>query len=351
MATYYIGANDEHGQNPFTAGKRTPVMPYLNVPFYENQFNRPAKIKFLQACLRNGYSVYDVKPELNDLSVARRVSRINSQRLTLLVTFGYNAFGSGNSFNSARGISVFYSAQNPRQSDSRALAEEIYEQLVNNTQQSGRGVSALADVGVLQSVNCPSALAEPGYMTNFAEAKLMLDPDYQTEVAEETCRGVCMYLAQNYLPRNNLSVYPVLRTGSQGNFVYLAQYLLTQYGYSLAVDGVFGANTANAVTAFQNANLLQADGIIGQNTWRTLLVLPPRPTLRTGSRNVYVTYLQQKLTSKLYPTGNADGIFGSATQNAVREFQSENGLTADGIVGPLTWEAVSQIGGGRPLPQ
>ena len=45
--TYYIGANDEHGQNPFTAGKRTPVMPYLNTPIYENQFNRPTKIKFL----------------------------------------------------------------------------------------------------------------------------------------------------------------------------------------------------------------------------------------------------------------------------------------------------------------
>ena len=44
MATYYIGANDEHGQNPFTAGKRTPVMPYLGVPFYENQFNRRSQL-------------------------------------------------------------------------------------------------------------------------------------------------------------------------------------------------------------------------------------------------------------------------------------------------------------------
>lgn len=350
MADYYIGANDEHGQNPFTAGKRTPIMPYINVPFYENQFNRPAKIKFLQACLRNGYAVYDVKPELSDLSVARRVSRINSQRLTLLVTFGYNAFGSGNAFNSAKGVSVFYSAQNPRPYDSRALAEEIYEQLLNNTPQNGRGVSALADVGVLQSVNCPSALAEPGYMTNFDEAKLMLDPDYQTETAEETCRGVCVYLGQNYIARNNLAQYPVLRNGSQGNFVYLLQYILTQYGYSIAVDGIFGANTAQAVVDFQNANQLAADGIAGENTWRTLLVLPPRPTLRQGSRNVYVTYLQQKLTSKLYLADNADGIFGSITQNAVREFQRENGLAADGIVGPLTWQAVSQTGGGRPLP-
>lgn len=350
MATYYIGANDEHGQDPFTAGKRTPVMPYLNVPFYENQFNRPAKIRFLEACLRNNFAVYDVKPELTDTAISARVRRINAQGLTLLVTFGYNAFGSGNTFNSARGISSFYSRQNPRAQESRALAEELYEQLLNGTNQTGRGVSDIADVGVLQSVNCPSALVEPGFMTNFAEAKLMLDPDYQTEVAEECCKGVCVYLGEKYISRNDLANYPVLRSGSSGNFVYLLQYLLAQNGYALAVDGQFGANTQQAVVQFQTANGLTADGIAGNNTWRTLLVLAPRPTLRQGNRGTYVRYLQQKLTSKLYPLGNIDGIFGNATQQAVMEFQQENGLSADGIVGPITWQAVSVVGGGRPLP-
>ena len=350
MATYYIGANDEHGQNPFTLGKRTPVMPYLNVPFYENQFNRPTKIKFLEACLRNGFAVYDVKPELTDTSVSTRVARINRQGLTLLMTFGYNAFGSGTTFNSASGISTFYSPQNVRPAQSRALAEDVYEQLLAGTNQRGRGVSALTDVGVLQSVNCVSALVEPGFMTNFDEAKLMIDPDYQTEVAEECCRGVCTYLGQSFVPRSNLANYPTLRNGSNGNFVYLLQYILSQNGYSLAVDGVFGNGTLNAVTAFQTAQGLAADGIVGANTWRTLLVLPPRPTLRQGDRGVYVRYLQQKLTSKLYPLGSIDGIFGNGTRSAVVQFQQENNLTPDGIVGPMTWEIVSKIGGGRPLP-
>lgn len=351
MANYYIGGNDEHGQNPFTAGKRTPMMPYLNVPFYENQFNRPTKIKFLEACLRNNFAVFDVKPELTDTSISARVRRINAQRLTLLVTFGYNAFGSGNSFNSARGISTFYSAQNVQPVRSRQLAEEIFEQLINGTRQTGRGVSALTDVGVLQSVNCPSALAEPGYMTNFDEAKLMIDPDFQTEVAEESAHGVCQYLGERYLTRDNLNNYPTLRSGSSGNFVYLLQYLLAQNGLDLSVDGVFGPNTADALGRFQQANGLQVDSVAGQNTWRTLLALPPRPTLRQGDSGVYVRYLQQKLTSKLYPLGNIDGIFGNATRQAVVQFQQENALAADGIVGPQTWQAVSVVGGGRPLPQ
>ena len=349
MATIYIGANDEHGQNPFTARKRTPVMPYLNVPFYENQFNRPTKIKFLEACLRNGFAVYDVKPELTDTAISTRVARINRQNLTLLVTYGYNAFGSGNTFNSAQGITTFYSPQNLRPALSRALAEDVYEQLLLGTGQQGRGVSTITDVGVLQSVNCVSILVEPGFMTNFNEAKLMRDPDYQTEVAEETCKGVCVYLGQNYLPRGNLANYPTLRNGSQGNFVYLLQYMLTQNGYNISVDGSFGPNTLSAVTAFQAANGLTADGIVGANTWRTLLVLPPQPTIRQGSRGMYVRYLQEKLTSKLYSVGTIDGIFGNATRNAVIEFQTENELTADGIVGPITWQAITQIGGGRPL--
>ena len=42
---FYIGANDEHGVNPPTQGKRTPVVPGLNRQIYENEFNRSAKNK------------------------------------------------------------------------------------------------------------------------------------------------------------------------------------------------------------------------------------------------------------------------------------------------------------------
>ena len=350
MATYYIGANDEHGQNPFTQGKRTPIMPYLNVPFYENQFNRPTKIKFMEAALRNGLAVYDVKPELTDTSISERVRRINRQNLTLLVTFGYNAFGSGTTFNTAQGISVFYSTRNVNSRLSRMLSEEVYEQLVNGTGQRGRGVSTLTDVGVLQSVNCTSTLIEPGFMTNFEEAKLMRDPDYQTEVAEETCKGVCNYLARNFVARDNIGNYPLLRSGSRSDFVYLLQLMLNQNGFSLNVDGQFGTNTLNAVREFQQTNGLVADGVVGSRTWTTLLTLPPRPTIRRGSRGTYVKYLQEKLTSKLYNAGTIDGIFGANTEQAVREFQQENGLSVDGIVGPATWGIASQIGGGRSQP-
>ena len=61
-SNFLIGANDEHGINPPTVGKRTPIMPYIGRSFYENEFNRQAKIDFMLACLRCGFNVYDVHP-------------------------------------------------------------------------------------------------------------------------------------------------------------------------------------------------------------------------------------------------------------------------------------------------
>ena len=120
---FLIGANDEHGVNPPTQGKRTPVVPGINRQIYENEFNRAAKNKFIEACMRQDFSVYDVKPEVQDISINERIRRINSQNLTLLVTFAYNAFGE--TFSSAQGLEVFYSPQSPTASQSRNLAENL----------------------------------------------------------------------------------------------------------------------------------------------------------------------------------------------------------------------------------
>lgn len=338
---FYIGANDEHGVNPPTVGKRTPYIERLGRQIYENEFNRQAKNKFIEACMRQDFSVYDVKPELQDISISERVRRINAQNLTLLVTFAYNAYGE--QFNSASGLETFYSTLNPKASQSRTLAQDLYNRFIEGTDQNGRGVKNL-DVGVLSNVNCTSSLIEAGFMTNYDEAMLMLNPLFQTEVGEEACHGVCDFLGVGYIPRNDLSVYPLLRQGSRNNFVYLLQFILNNsFGYNLSVDGIFGNNTLSAVRDFQSSNGLTVDGLVGNNTWTYLLNLPPYPLLREGSRGSYVRFLQNLLQSKFIPTGNIDGIFGSQTLNAVRAFQQENNLTVDGIVGDNTWNALTSM--------
>ena len=345
---FLIGANDEHGVNPPTAGKRTPIISYIGRSFYENEFNRQAKIMFMLACLRCGFNVYDVHPEIQDITVSLRVVRANRARVSLLITFAYNASGDGVSFNSARGIEVYYSPFNAFSNESKNLSELIFQKLVENTNVPGRFVGRLS-VGVLSNVNCPSSLIEAGFMTNWEDAKLMLNPIYVLNVAESTCQAVCEFLGVNYVSRD-VNNYPTIRTGSRGNFVTILQYLLNEYGANLDTDGNFGGNTNRAVLNFQKNNGLTQDGIVGRNTWGKLLnINPSSETIRRGSRSSAVLFLQRLLLSYLYPISSLDGIFGGETERAVRAFQSENNLVVDGVVGKNTWNTLFSSTG-RPFP-
>ena len=139
---------------------------------------------------------------------------------------------------------------------------------------------------------------------------------------------------------------PMLYRGCTGDAVKTLQEKLNAKGFDSGnVDGIFGAKTYAAVTAFQKANGLGVDGIVGKLTWAKLYDATPvnvtpvttQPMLRTGSRGDAVRKLQEMLNAKGYTCGNVDGIFGSKTYAAVLAFQKANGLAADGIVGPLTW--------------
>lgn len=69
-------------------------------------------------------------------------------------------------------------------------------------------------------------------------------------------------------------------------------------------------------------------------------------SLSYGSRGEDVKKVQQKLKNWGYYKGEVDGVFGSATLAAVKFFQKQNGLAADGIVGPKTAAALGITLGG-----
>ena len=141
---------------------------------------------------------------------------------------------------------------------------------------------------------------------------------------------------------------PMLYRGCTGDAVKTLQEKLNAKGFDSGnVDGIFGAKTYAAVTAFQKANGLGVDGIVGKLTWAKLYGVSPampvettvvgRPMVSYGSRGDAVRRLQELLNALGYDCGSVDGIFGSKTKAAVLAFQKANGLGADGIVGPLTW--------------
>ena len=143
-----------------------------------------------------------------------------------------------------------------------------------------------------------------------------------------------------------------LRLGSQGLDVRSLQIRLTDLGYYYGtIDGDFGTVTDAAVRAFQAANGLYVDGIVGAQTRAALgggtpnasqgtassQGTPSDITLSLGSTGDAVLALQRTLISLGYYAGTLDGYFGPYTEATVKAFQTANNLYVDGVVGPYTW--------------
>ena len=104
-------------------------------------------------------------------------------------------------------------------------------------------------------------------------------------------------------------------------------------------DGLWGSKTEQAVRGFQQKMGLLATGKLDAETARSLGVKPHTPAARTGSskqetsrqaKNANIMAAQRALQSQGFDPGPADGVWGSKTERAVRDFQHEKGLLATG---------------------
>ncbi len=143
-----------------------------------------------------------------------------------------------------------------------------------------------------------------------------------------------------------------LRYGSEGNEVTTLQNRLIALGYLAgSADGKFGRDTKSAVIAFQKANGLSADGVVGTDTSAKLYAsnvvsntVSSTQTLRVGAVSDAVRDMQNRLITLGYlENGEADGKFGVKTSLALIEFQKANGLSADGIAGTKTFAKLNSV--------
>ncbi|MBR3845873.1 MAG: peptidoglycan-binding protein [Clostridia bacterium] len=168
--------------------------------------------------------------------------------------------------------------------------------------------------------------------------------------------------------------YPgVLSFGSTGLGVQNLQYFLSYISrfYStispVAIDGSFGNETRASVISAQSTFGLPQDGIVGELTWDAIYdayrgivdtiplqyvegnVLPfPGTALRIGSEGDAVLLLQQYINviASVFPEVNSvelTSYFGTQTDSAVRAIQELSGLEVNGVVGAITWNAITSL--------
>ena len=107
-----------------------------------------------------------------------------------------------------------------------------------------------------------------------------------------------------------------------------------------------GANRAAAASGLgTRADVAAAGSRLRQ--WEPVDANPGQPTIAPGATGDAVRRLQRALRRTPNPGLHVDGVFGPETEHAVIQFQSGAGLTADGVVGPLTWAALPD---GAPMP-
>ena len=155
----------------------------------------------------------------------------------------------------------------------------------------------------------------------------------------------------------NTTTHSTLTPGSNNSDVnqvkYLQQQLNSFYHSSISVDGNFGDITQEYVKKFQIDCCLTVDGIVGTQTWSYLDAIVPyshtqHSTLSQSSlhNSSEVKYLQARLNQAKRQgksgttTIAVDGKFSNTTATRVKQFQSDFGLSADGIVGNNTWSVL-----------
>lgn len=152
----------------------------------------------------------------------------------------------------------------------------------------------------------------------------------------------------------------MLRLGSTGAAVAEVRARLAHLGLITDTSSdpqVFDVELDRAVRTFQQERGIGVDGIVGPVTFRRLdearwqlgdrvLTFVPGK-LMTGDD---VVQLQRRLSELGFDAGRVDGIFGQATDRALREFQAGVGVNADGTCGPDTFRAFDRltrtVGGG-----
>lgn len=185
-------------------------------------------------------------------------------------------------------------------------AEQYAKNIVNSIAELGytnRGVKVRNDLYYLKHTKNTALLIETFFCDNQEDAnRYNLDA-----MANAIVKGIIGEVTSSTEVPKPQPSEPAKPSGYDEWVARLQQELNYQFKRGLTVDGLKGPNTLNAC-----------------------------PTVKKGAKGNVTRLIQERLNSVGFSLG-VDGIFGTATYNAVKVFQRNRGLSQDGIVGKNTW--------------
>ena len=245
----------------------------------------------------------------------------------------------------------------------KCSAEDIHRWHLNNGC-SGAGYHFLVRKdGTIYRLRPEDKVGAHAYGANYDSLGICFEGDYKEEIMQEeeikAGRELVNFLKNKYgintvqvhknvnatnCPGDNFPFDQIANeTGEskpskeKGKIAIIQTSLNEKYGLNISVDNIYGNETKKALVKGLQTELnkqfgskLAVDGIFGTNTYNACI------NVRRGAEGNITWLIQSMLICKLFNI-NADGIFGPATESAIREFQKRNGLSQDGIVGKNTF--------------
>ena len=264
--------------------------------------DRAVKNKVIELLRANGHTAYDCTDDVGatqNANLRNIVNKCNSHKVDLDVSIHLNAGG-------GTGTEVYIYSDSSKAKDE---ATRIAEKISNTLGIRNRGVKTSTKLYVLRKTKSPALLVECCFVDNATDkAKWNVD-----KCAKAIVEGILNATVNNVthteapkptpVPNNNTT-----KLNYDGWVARLQTELNNQFHKGLNVDGLRGPKTLDACV-----------------------------TVKRGAIGNITKLIQERLNSVGFSI-STDGIFGGGTENAVKVFQRNRGLSADGIVGRNTWE-------------
>lgn len=305
---------------------------------FEDHLTKDVGTRLIQKLKSKNHQVVNCTPSSAGSvldSVAKRVSIANWHRVDVFVSIHFNAFNG-----SANGTEVFALSD---------TAKRIAQPVLNKIVDLGffnRRVKDGSHLYVLRNTRMPAILVESCFCDSEKDMALFDAEAIATAIAEGLT-GESFEEDSIEPPKITTPNEPILPdtpiapdTPSSPDVLKLQKALnklkiRDKNGKALEENGIKNRATESATQNLQSILGLSADGIAGPVTWTAINRILAQPIVRENhATGVIVRYLQYRVGA------DVDGIYGSGTNKAIRQFQAQNGLVADGIIGPASWSVL-----------